>query len=145
MTFMEKMEYLDAIQKCIQQIKTHGKFTDIYLDDLKDVTDNIHLLMQFFELPFMEKMQYLEAIQNYTQEIGIPNLGIPTDSFLYNFAFNFFNVAPEIDMNSLIPGKEEIRIRFERQFDKLWKMEQEQMWAINEELIIKAQERPNGS
>ncbi|XVF04457.1 hypothetical protein REPUB_Repub05bG0084800 [Reevesia pubescens] len=136
--FMERMEYLEAIQKCIQDIEINGYFEDIFLDDVKEVTDNFFLHKQLYELPFMEQMQYLEAIQNYTEELDIPNLGELFDNFIYNFSFHFFNVAPEIDMETLIQGKEEIQMKFQRQFDKLWKLEQQQMVAIIEALIIKA-------
>ncbi|XVF18345.1 hypothetical protein REPUB_Repub11eG0013700 [Reevesia pubescens] len=103
-SFVRRMEYLEAIQKCIQEIKIHGNFSDILLDDLKDVTDESCLIDQFYELPFMNLMQYLEDIQKYTEEIDIPSLGEPTENILDNFSFHFFNVAPEIDMETMIQG-----------------------------------------
>ncbi|KAK6230871.1 hypothetical protein QUC31_002389 [Theobroma cacao] len=137
-SFKERMEYLEAIQKCIQEIKINGNFVDIFLDDLEDVTDNALVHLNFAYLPIMTQMQYLEAIQKYTEEIGIRSLGESKDNLLYNFAFHFFNVAPEIDMQTLLQGDEEIQLKFDRQFDKLWKKEEEQMVAIIEELIIEA-------
>ncbi|XVF46718.1 hypothetical protein PTKIN_Ptkin03bG0050600 [Pterospermum kingtungense] len=120
----ERIECVEAIQKCIQEIKIHGNFSDIYLNDLKDVTDNFWLLDQFFKLPYMEKMQYQEAIAKYTEEIGIPSFGNPYDNILYDFCFHFFNVAPEIDMRTLLQGEEELPLKFTRQFDKFPKLEQ---------------------
>ncbi|XP_021288815.1 SRR1-like protein [Herrania umbratica] len=152
-SFKERLEYLEGIQKCIHEIKINGNFVDSFLDDLEDVTDNPLVHLNFTYLPIMTQMQYLEAIQKYTEEIGIRSLGESKDNLLYNFAFHFFNVAPEIDMQTLLQvvvpridqigfshdvGDEEIRLKFDGQFDKLWKKEQEQMVAIIEELIIEA-------
>ncbi|XVF46721.1 hypothetical protein PTKIN_Ptkin03bG0050900 [Pterospermum kingtungense] len=132
----QRMEYVEAIQKCIQEIKFHGNFSDIYLNDLKDVTDNFWLLDQFFKLPDMERMQYQEAIAKYTEEIEIPSLGDPYDNILYDFCFHFFNVAPEIDMQTLLQGEEELQLKFTRQFDKLPKLEQGEIVDLFEASII---------
>ncbi|EOY13675.1 Sensitivity to red light reduced 1 [Theobroma cacao] len=139
-SFMENWEYLEAIHKCIQEINIHTNsenFADSFLAHLKDVTNNRYLHYQFYDLPFMIKMQYLEAIQNYTEEMRI-SLGQPSDNLLYNFAFHFFNVAPEIDMQTLLQGEEEVRLNFRRQFDKIWKIEEYQIVALIEALIINA-------
>ncbi|WRX28759.1 SRR1-like domain - like 3, partial [Theobroma cacao] len=139
-SFMENWEYLEAIHKCIQEINIHTNsenFADSFLAHLKDVTNNRYLHYQFYDLPFMIKMQYLEAIQNYTEEMRI-SLGQPADNLLYNFAFHFFNVAPEIDMQTLLQGEEEDRLNFRRQFDKIWKIEEYQIVALIEALIINA-------
>ncbi|WRX28987.1 SRR1-like domain - like 4 [Theobroma cacao] len=126
-SFVVRMEYLEAIQKCIQEIKINGNFVDNFLDDLIDVTDNALVRFNFANLPFTTQMQYLEAIQKYTEEIGIRSLGEPKDNLLYNFAFHFFNVPPEIDMQTLLQvvvpridqigfshdvGDEEIQLKF---------------------------------